>query len=211
MWNRGTLLTEGVRPAADFAGPMPGSIGGAGSTAAMGNLGVGMSIAGAVQSMVGTYYASKSQQQTLRFQAEMSKINARAAENQAQSILAAGQKQIGQVTLRAGKVKFAQRASMAANGIALNDGSAAEVEATTDLMKETDALTINANAVYAASAARTQSVNLSNQSLLQGTAASSISPGTNAMTSLMTSAGTVASGWYQNQRSAAIAKQLGVE
>jgi len=211
MWSRGTLLTEGARPSADFAGPIPSTIGGANATAAMGNLGLGMSIAGAVQSMVGNYYAAKQQKQNLQFQAQMSQINARMAETQAQSILDAGQKQVGQLTLQAGKVKSAARASMAANGIALNEGSAAEIEASTDLMKETDALTISANAVRAAGAARTQSVNASNQGLLQGSTASSISAGSAAMSSLMTGAGQVAAGWYKDRKAAALSSALGLD
>ena len=164
---------------------------------------------GAVQSMVGTYYAAQNQKyqlamqgqqqefsiqsqglnatfqygmnaiqaesaaSTFEFNAAMADINARQMENQAQWSLLTGQRQIGQVTMRAGKIKSAQKASQAARGISLGYGSTAEEIATTDLMKEMDAITIETNSVRAANAARTQKVGYENQALLSRTSASS--------------------------------------
>lgn len=169
---------------------------------------------GAIQSMVGTYYGAKTQQYqldsqklTYEFQQDMSEINARQMERQAQSIMLAGQRQQGQIGLRAGKVKGATRASQAARGITMGVGSAAEEIATIDLVKEIDMLTINVNTTQAANAARTQGVNFSNQSLMQGVSASNagagastIDPYGQAATSLIGSASAVSANWYQSNR-----------
>ena len=163
---------------------------------ALGYLGPIMGIFGAIQGGFGAYYSAKSQKSQLEFQADMAAINARMAEMSAQSILQAGQKEAGAVSMRAGKVLGAQRASQAARGIQAGVGSAAEEIATTQLMKETDMLTINANATRQAWAARMQATNLANESLLKGTTADSISPFASAATSLIGSGSQVASQWY---------------
>lgn len=170
-----------------------------------------LAIMGAVQGAIGSYYQAQSQQYQLnsqasnmRFQGAMADLNARGAEFTAEQYLEQGNRQIGKVTMRAGQVKSAQKAAMAANGIQLGEGSAAEVVATTDLMKETDALTINANSVRAAASARAQATNYVNQSMLAGvsannlsTSANGISPGLAAGTSLLNSATSFAGGWYR--------------
>lgn len=153
---------------------------------------------GAVQSAVGAYYSAQnakyqlsmqglnqsfqlgmqginaeSSASNLEFNANMSDLNAKQMENQAQWSMLTGQRQIGQLTMRAGKIKSAQRASQAARGIVAGVGSAAEEIATTDLAKEMDAITINVNATRAAESARVQTVNFENQSLLARTSAKS--------------------------------------
>lgn len=153
---------------------------------------------GAVQSAVGAYYSAQnakyqlqmqglnqsfqlgmqginaeSSASNLEFNANMSDLNAKQMENQAQWSMLTGQRQIGQLTMRAGKIKSAQRASQAARGIVAGVGSAAEEIATTDLAKEMDAITINVNATRAAESARVQKVNFENQSLLARTSAKS--------------------------------------
>lgn len=173
-----------------------------------------LSIFGAINSAVGSYYAAesqkyqlKSQAQNLKFQSEMAMINAAGAELQAQHIMEAGSRQAGVVGLKAGQVKSAAKASMAARGIQLGVGSAQEVIATTDLIKEQDMLTINANTVRAANAARAQSVNYVNQSLLAGTSAQNlqatagnVSPGFAAFNSLLGGATTLANSWYRDRK-----------
>lgn len=157
-------------------------------------------IIGAIMSVYGAYSSIQSTKRSIEFQAEMAKINARMAEQTAQSILFAGSKAAGQVSLKAGKVVGAQRASQGARGIVAGEGSAAEEIATTNLMKETDMLTISANATREAWAARTQSVNARNESIIRGTSADTLSPYMAAGTSLLNSGTAVASSWYQMKR-----------
>lgn len=190
----GTLLGGSAAPAASsmlqYAGPMMGIIGGIGSA-------------------YSAFAQARSMEQNLKFQADMAAINARMAEGTAQSILAQGEKAQGQVGLRAGKVTSAQKAGQGARGVAIGEGNAAEEVATTNLMKETDMLTINANAVRQAMAARTQAVNAQNESLMKGTTADGISPFSAAATSLVGSAATVANSWYSNSRMSRLAELLG--
>ena len=169
---------------------------------------------GAVQTAVGAYYQSQtakyqlqSQQLGFEFNQKMADINARQMENQAQWYMLQGERQIGTLTMRAGKIRGSQRASQAARGIVAGVGSAAEEIATTDLMKETDAITINVNATRAANAARTQKVNFENSSLLAGVSAnnsgsmaSAVNPGYNAAASLLQGAGSVATSWYRSSK-----------
>lgn len=187
---------------------------GGGAASAMSTAAPFMMAMGAINSAIGAYYQSstlkyqmQSQQSNLEFASKMSEINARNAERSAQSLLLQGERQIGQVTMRAGKIRSSQKASQAARGISLGYGSTAEEIATTDLMKETDAITISANATQAAWAARTQAVNYSNQALMQGVSAdnmgrmsNAVSPWMSATSSLVSSGGTVASSWYNNYK-----------
>ena len=86
---------------------------------------------------------------------------------------------------------------MAANGIALGEGSAADVEASTDVMRETDRATLEINAMRAAFGQRMQASNARSQAAMSRANAAGISPGLSAATSLLGSAGRVASGWYE--------------
>jgi parvulin-like peptidyl-prolyl isomerase len=182
-------------------------------------------VAGAVQGAIGSYFNAKSQalqlesqSSSLAFQADMSRLNAVQAEFTAQQIMRAGNLKQGQVSLRAGKIKSSQRASMAARGIDLGVGSAVETIATTDLMKEIDMLTVNSETVRSAEAARLQRQNYMTQAAIQDVSAEnvmassrSISPTLAASTSLLGGASSVASAWFQDRKLAAMAAKLGIE
>lgn len=216
-WNMGQVGSMPTAPAAASTG--------ATGTQIMSAFGVASSIAGIFNSAIGSFYAAKnskiqleSQRDALRFQQKMSEINARQAENQAQDIMRAGEHAMGQVSMRAGQTKSSAKAMMAARGIDLGVGNAAEVVATTDLMKEIDMLTINSNRVRAAGAARMQGVNYGNQALLQGVSANNmglsagtISPFMAAGTSLLGGASIVAKSLFQDRQLAKIAARLGID
>lgn len=155
---------------------------------------------GAIQSAMGAFFASESAKENLKFQSDMAAINARMAENTAQSIMYAGEKEVVGQTLRAGKVLGSQKAAQGARGVVMGEGSAAEEIATTNLMKDIDKYTINANTVRAAWAARTQAANYQNESLIKGTMGNSINSTTAATTSLINGATSVASAWYMGKK-----------
>jgi hypothetical protein len=92
---------------------------------------------------------------------------------------------------------------LAANGVDLGEGSAANILTTTDVMGEIDANTIAGNAVRSAWGYRTQAVNQTNQALTSRTAAGAINPGQAGFTSLLTGAGSVASNWYRYDKAGA--------
>lgn len=93
------------------------------------------------------------------FNASNQEFNARLMEFGAQQELQKGAADVAKLTLQAGQVKSSQRASMAANGIDIGQGSAAEVQASTDVMKQIDVNTLTANAIRSAFGYRQQAVN----------------------------------------------------
>lgn len=204
-------------------GPVPGATpSGPGFMDQMGagllKMGPWMALAGAVSGAIGSYYQAKSsimdlksKAMTLDFQKSMSELNAQQAESQAQNIMLAGERQAGQYSMRAGQARSSAKASLAARGGVLSEGSNVEIMGSMDIAKEIDMLTINANTVRAAAAARTQKVNYENQATMLGVSAdnlrasaSTISPTTSAFSSLLGSATSVGSTWYQNKIAAAL-------
>lgn len=173
-------------------------------------LGIGAAVTGVITSALGAYSSISSVKSNLEFQSQIGAINARMAERSAQSILRAAEYETGRVTMKAGQVKSSQKAGQGKRGVAIGVGSAAEEIASTDLIKEMDMNTIYRNATAAAGAARMQSVNFSNASLLQGTMADTLSPSLGAGTTLLKEATSVAYSWYRNKRADALADALGV-
>lgn len=156
-----------------------------------------LNVAGMASGAVGSYYSAKNQKIQLEGQARLADINARIAELGAQQELIRGEKEVGQITMQAGRLKSAQRVALAANGVDLGQGNAAELQASTDLMKEIDMNTAQANAVRSAWGYRTQGVNMQNDALVKRATAAGIRPGMAAASSLLGSAGQVAGSWYQ--------------
>lgn len=179
---------------------------------AVGQAGGILSAFGALNGAIGSYYGAKSAQNQLRSQqlsyeysSKMGEINARLVEAQAQQILRAGQQAMMRRGLQGGQVVSASRASMAARGIILNEGNAREVEATTRLMTEIDLNTINANTIRSAASERMRKVGIESKSMLDSVSASNlgamagaINPFAGAATSLLGSAGNLASSWYSD-------------
>lgn len=189
------------------------------ASSGFGAYGVATSAFGAIASAIGSMYSAKSAKNNLKFQSEMAALNAqhakfvgdtnaRIGEIGAESVLVQGQQQIGVLTLKSGKLKSSQRATMAANGIDLGEGNAAEVLASTDIMTEIDKNTLEANAVRSAWGYRMQGVNAKvagdQQALNYSTASNfnsvtsdAINPGMSGASSLISGAGNVASAWYK--------------
>ena len=159
--------------------------------------------AGAASSAMGSYYGAKSQKASLNLQATMSDLSARMSETTAQQTLLSGQREEQKSRIATANLKGTQRASMAANGIDLGEGTAAQILTSTDVMGEIDANTIQANAVRSAWGYRTQAVNQTNQASMSRAGADAISPFGSAATSLLSSAGAVAGNWYQYNKAGA--------
>lgn len=161
-------------------------------------------IGGAATSAIGARSSASAQRTALKSQAAVADINARIAELGAQSALQQGQRQVGALTHRAGQIKSSQRAAMAANGIDLSTGTAAEIQTSTDIMKDIDVATLTLNALRTAWGYRTQATNDQNEAMVKRSTAKSINPGQAAFTSLLGSAGSVASSWHALNKSGAI-------
>lgn len=158
---------------------------------------LGMNVAGAGMQAVGAYGSARSSQINLRTQAFMDELNAQQAEKSAQSNLQAGERTQQAIMLRGAQVKSAQTASMGANGVDMSSPSAVNVLSSTDLMKQIDANTANANAVRSAWGYRVQETNFRNDALMKNTAADSIKPAFAVATSLLGSGAQVAASWYK--------------
>ncbi len=117
----------------------------------------GLGYSGAVTS----YYSSAIQKIQRQMQAELARYNARQAERAAQSALMATNYRIGAISEKFEKVKSGQKAAMAANGIVLGIGSAAEVTATTDRDKHRSMEEERLNGMREAWGLRTQQLSAS--------------------------------------------------
>ncbi len=168
--------------------------------AGMGAAAQNLQIGGALSSAIGTYYASSAQSDALRYQARTAETNARLAEKSAQSALLQGQSEANRMQMRKAQVKGSQRAAMAANGGDLGEGSNARVQASTDLLADMDIDAIEANALRTAWGYRQQGTNYQNQAVFSSAAAEGISPVGDAATSLLGSAGAVATSWYRRKK-----------
>ena len=158
---------------------------------------------GAATSALGAYGAARSQKIGLRGAADIADINANIAELAAQQTEEAGRREMGRVQMSTAQLKGRQRASLAANGVDLGEGSALQILTTTDVMGEIDANTVQANAVRAAWGQRIQGTSMSNDARMKRAQASAISPFGAAATSLLGSAGGVAKSWYEYDKNRA--------
>lgn len=182
--------------------------------ATMRNAGMMMTIFGGINSAVGGFFAAQAQQYqdksqalNLGYESDMAAINARSAEYSAQSTLEAGKSQIANMTMAAGQQEASTTATMAAHGIRLGQGSAQDITASQNIVKDINAYTIDANATRAAAQDRTQATNFSNQSLLERTSganatrsANSVSPFSAMTSSLLTTASSVGQQWNNSQQ-----------
>jgi len=162
----------------------------------VGQLGVGLNLAGSVMSVIGAFAGAQAQRSSLAFQADMARINQAIAESNARGALMAGQREVQRSQLATAQMKSTQEAGMAANGIDIGEGSAARVRTSTDFMGQVDANTIAANALRAAYGYRTQATNFGIDATMKDASAQAVSPLVAAGTSMLTGAGRVASSWY---------------
>lgn len=167
---------------------------------------VSMQAVGAVGSAGSAYYGAKAQKSSLAFESDMADINARQAEKAAQLALSSGRREVQRSRMSTASLKSRQRVGMAANGVALDEGSAVGVLTSTDYISEVDANTIEANAVAAAWGHRAEATNQTNRANMARSAASGINPGQAAAASLMGSATQVATSWYSMNKAGSFDK-----
>lgn len=171
------------------------------SASTMSSIGTGMQIAGMVSNAFGAYNQSKATQQAYDYQAAVNRNNAQIAEWQARDAITRGQKAEQAQRLKTAQLKSSQRASFAARGVSLAEGSAANILQDTDFMGNVDALTIRDNAAREAWGHRVQAGNYAADADALSARAASESPAGKAFTSLLTSGGAVASSWYNRNYS----------
>lgn len=140
-------------------------------------------------SAFGGMSVTRHQNSIAKAQANIARINAQSMELQAQAVLRSNESATVSKTMHAGQVKSSQRAALAANGIAVGEGSAAELQASTDIVKEMDKNQMKENAVRNAWGYRMQAANYEGQALMAE--ASKQSVGLNLTTSLLNTASQV--------------------
>ena len=114
----------------------------------------------------GSFLTTGHQNAIAQSQANIARLNAQMMMRNYEQTLHANQKAVAMRTMAAGRTKSSQRAALAANGVAVGEGSAAEIQASTDLIKEIDINQMNANAINQAWGYRMQAVNYEGQALM---------------------------------------------
>jgi hypothetical protein len=147
---------------------------------------------GGVGQAFGAYYQAQGQKTALKLQARMAEINAQIAQGQARDALMRGERQEQGSRMQAAQLKSSQRAAMAASGIDLGSETSAAILTSTDYLSEMEANTIKANALREAWGYRMEAVGQRGEAGMARATARGISPVGEGLTSLLTSASTVA-------------------
>lgn len=151
---------------------------------------------GAVQQANAAKTASAANRQALEYQAAVERNKATMLRYQAKDALERGTQARFQHQLRTAQLKGAQRARLAAAGIDLNEGSALNTLLDTDFLSRQDELTIADNAEREAWVFRESAkTGMANADFIRRRAAME-NPNQAKFTSLLGSAGQVASSWY---------------
>lgn len=198
-----TLQAWGLSAPGTTAVAGGGSAGSGGASGGMlGNIGIGASIGQAIGAAVGAFINAKATSYVLEKQAEINRINQGRMQLGYESALRAGESQISKVTREAGAIKAKQRTSMAANGVSLGQGSAAEVAASTEVNKKLDVKNIQANALANSWGYSTQAAQYGMQANMQvmGAGYQSATAVSQTIATGLESIGTVADRWYYYNR-----------
>lgn len=159
------------------------------------SLGTGLQAAGAVTSAIGSYSQAQGQRSALAYQASIADFNAHIAQGQASDAIRNGQTAEENQDLKTGQVMGTQRATLAANGVDLGSGNANEILSTTALMGKRDANQIHDNAMLQAWGYRTQAASYLQNETELNSLRDGIHPLMSGVSSLLTGATQVASGW----------------
>lgn len=159
-------------------------------------LSVGMMAAGAVSSASAARTQSQNTKAAYDYQSKVAANNAQIAEWQAQNALERGQKAEQAQRLKTAQLKGTQRAAMAARGVALDEGSPLNILQDTEYMGEIDANTIHDNAALEAWGYRNQAASTTSDAAMLAARADAENPSQAMGSSLLSSAGSVASSWY---------------
>lgn len=153
--------------------------------------------AGVFMGAIGARSAAQGQKSALNYKAEIAQINAHMDQQQIESVLLTSQRQQSRVLLKGAQVKSSQRVAAAANGVDLRGSDTFDrITASTEFMRQSDALTIDQNATQQAEALKMKKVNDENDARMARATADGINPNMAFASTLLQGAGTVASSWY---------------
>ncbi len=152
---------------------------------------------GMAASAYGAHQQAEAQQDMANYNARVADNNATMAEYEAKDATRRGDEEVAAIRRNADMLKGSQRASMSARGLDLAEGTAAELQDQTDFFAQVDMATAKNNAAREAWGFRSKGLSYASEASMQRATARNISPGMAAGTSLLTSAGSVASKWLQ--------------
>ncbi|MBT9467218.1 hypothetical protein [Hydrogenophaga sp.] len=147
----------------------------------------------------GSYQQADASKKAANYSAQVADNNARTNEIVAQDALKRGDEEANAIRRNADMLKGSQRASLAAKGLDLAEGTAAELQDQTDFFAMTDTVAARDNAKRQAWGIRTQGANFQSEAAMQRATARGISPGMAATTSLLSGAGAVSKQWYSTR------------
>lgn len=164
--------------------------------------------AGGTLATVGAYNKSIADRAAYNIQGGISNKNAEMDTLRAADAITRGQVAEANAGLRGRNLKGQQIAQMAANGVALDEGSPLRVLTDTDVMTAADVNTVHDNALKEAWGYNVSAANERANANLMRWRANQESPFKSAATTLLTSAGTVASRWYAMRNAGATGTSL---
>lgn len=163
--------------------------------------------AGLGAQVFGSYQQAQAQRAQASYNARVAENNAVTAEYQAQDAKRRGDEEAAAIRRNADMLKGSQRASMAAKGLDLAEGTAQELQDQTDFFSMVDQTTARNNAAKDAWAARVQGANFRSSAAASRATARSISPVGAGFTTLLSGAGTVADKWYTSSKPTTTTRQ----
>lgn len=117
------------------------------------------SFASGATALAGAYSQSQAMEAQAIYQKTQSEMNAKLADMQAADAIKRGNKNAAQVGKNAKRVLGAQRAALAAQGIDIDSGSAADVQQDTEVLSAMDQMTVKNNAWKEAWGFKVQALN----------------------------------------------------
>lgn len=150
---------------------------------------------GAVAQASSAAQQSSAAKNAYSYQAEVSRNNAKIAEWNAQEVARQGEQELIAQRRKTAALAGTQRATLAGRGLDMSEGSALSILTDTDYFGEQDAITIQDNTAKQVWQSRVQAYNDTNNANLMQGRSNSENPLRSAGTSLLTSAGQVASHW----------------
>lgn len=153
-------------------------------------------VAGAAFSAIGSMQQAQAAQDQANYNAQVAENNAKIAEYKAQDAQQRGELEAQKVQREAAQLRGSQRATMAARGLSLGEGTPLSLLEQTDYFSAVDVATARTNAAKEAWADRVQKTNYETEAMSQRATADSINPLFAGASSLMSSAGKVSDKWY---------------
>lgn len=157
---------------------------------------------GLAMSAYGAHQQAEGQKELANYNAQVASNNATLAEYEALDATRRGDEAAAAVRRNADMLKGSQRSSMAARGLDLAEGTAAELQDQTEFFALTDMATARHNAAREAWSIRAQGSAYSGEAAKQRAIGSAISPTAAAGSTLLTGAGAVANKWYSRPQAA---------